>query len=199
MVVTAAITVLPLSSASAAKATTTTTPASTAKATVAGKTTPSKIVNVKAEVERKLADLQQKASPDLLVGKASCPPAMSSAQATSRKSASKPVTYRCTVLVEGVAAPYDVEIRDGGFLNGGTFVMARAKAIIDVTRVVAGTLAQLDEADRSTAKVDCGKAKVRVASVGDSIVCTVTYAEPKGKQNLTYVVRDLDGTIVLKL
>jgi hypothetical protein len=156
-------------------------------------------VNVKAEVEMRLAKLQQQASPDLAVGKATCPAAMASVQVVSKKSASKPVVFRCTILVEGVAAPYDVEVHDGGFQNGGAFLMARAKAIIDMSKVIEGTRAQLDESDRSSATVACGAAKVLIASVGDKINCTVKYPDGTGNQTLVYEVRDLDGTIALKL
>jgi hypothetical protein len=156
-------------------------------------------VNVKAEVETRLAKLQQQASPELVVGKATCPAAMASVQIVSKKSASKPVVFRCTVLVEGVAAPYDVEVHDGGFQNGGAFLMARAKAIIDMSKVIEGTRAQLDEEDRGSAVVACGPAKVLVASVGDKINCTVKYPGGTGNQTLVYEVRDLDGTIALKL
>jgi hypothetical protein len=156
-------------------------------------------VNVKAEVEMRLAKLQQQASPDLAVGKATCPATMASVQVVSKKSASKPVVFRCTILVEGVAAPYDVEVHDGGFQNGGAFLMARAKAIIDMSKVVEGTKAQLDESDRSSAVVSCGAAKVLIADVGDKINCTVKYPKGAGNQTLVYEVRDLDGTIALKL
>jgi hypothetical protein len=156
-------------------------------------------VNVKAEVEMRLAKLQQQASPDLVVGKATCPATMASVQVVSKKSASKPVVFRCTILVEGVAAPYDVEVHDGGFQNGGAFLMARAKAIIDMSKVVDGTKAQLDESDRKSAVVSCGAAKVLIANVGDKINCTVKYPNGTGNQTLVYEVRDLDGTIALKL
>ena len=158
--------------------------------------------NVKAEVESRLASLQQKASPALKVGKATCPSALASVQIKSKKEASKPTVFRCTVLVEGMAAPYDVEIRDGGFQNGGSFLMARAKAIIDIAKVVDGTKLQLDKKDQDTAKISCGPAKVVVAVVGDKITCVVSFApdsETGGTETLVYEVRDLDGTISLKL
>ena len=158
--------------------------------------------NVKAEVETRLAALQQQASPTLKVGKATCPTALANVQVKSKKIASKPTVFRCTVLVEGVAAPYDVEIRDGGFQNGGSFLMARAKAIIDIGKVVAGTRAQLDKKDQETANINCGLAKVVIAVVGDKINCAVTFgagSETAGTQTLVYEVRDLDGTISLKL
>jgi hypothetical protein len=171
----------------------------TSQAPVAPANGKARKVNVKAEVETRLAKLQQQASPDLVVGKATCPAAMASVQIVSKKSASKPVVFRCTVLVEGVAAPYDVEVHDGGFQNGGAFLMARAKAIIDMSKVLEGTKAQLDEADRTSAVVACGPAKVLIASVGDKINCTVKYPSGTGNQTLVYEVRDLDGTIALKL
>jgi hypothetical protein len=184
----------PSKTAKAGDATTTVAPAP--EPTVKGKV---RKVNVKAEVETRLASLQQQVSPALKVGKATCPAAMASVQIVSKKSASKPVVFRCTVLVEGVSAPYDVEVHDGGFQNGGAFLMARAKAILDISKVVAGTKAQLDEGDRETAGVSCGAAKVVIASVGDKINCTVSYGGEKGTETLIYEVRDLDGTIALKL
>lgn len=157
---------------------------------------PAKATNVKVDVEQKLARLQQQTSPNLKVGVATCPAAMAKIQIREKAEASKPVTFRCTIGVEGVTVPYDVEIRDGGFLKGGSFVMSRAKAIIDISKVVAGVIAQLDTADRSKAKVSCGPAKVVVASIGDPITCIVDYGAA-GKQTLAYTVKDLDGTILL--
>lgn len=174
------------------------------KTTVAPTTTtaavaPAKVTNVRLSVEAKLVKLQTETSPNLAIGKATCPPEMAKVQLKAKTAASKPVTFRCTVLVEGVAAPYDVEVSDGGFLNGGSFLISRAKAIIDVSKVVAGTIAQLDASDRSKAKVACGKAKVVVASIGDQLTCTVDYGAAAGKQTIVYVVKDLDGTIALRL
>jgi hypothetical protein len=154
---------------------------------------------VKAEVEKKLVALQQQASPGLAIGKATCPDALAKVQATSKKSASKPATYVCTILIEGVAAPYNVEIRDGGFVAGGTFVMSRAKAIIDISKVIEGVRTQLDAADQATAKIECGQARVVLAVVGDQISCTVVYPSGTGNQLLKFVVRDLDGTIALQI
>ena len=179
------------SPAEAAKSTTTTTKAKT--------TAKTKVVNVKLEVEGKLETLQRQASPNLVVGKATCPAAMASVQATGKKVASAPVTHRCTVVVEGVAAPYNVEVRDGGFANGGSFLMARAKAIIDISRVVDGTRRQLDAGDQKTAQISCGKAKVQIASVGDTITCSISFADAKAAESVVYEVRDLDGTISIRL
>jgi hypothetical protein len=156
-------------------------------------------VNVKVDVEAKLTSLQQQASPTLKVGRATCPAEMAKVQVKAKATASKPVIFRCTVPVEGVPAPYDVEIRDGGYLKGGSFLMSRAKAIIDVSKVVAGTVAQLDVADRAKAKVTCGKAKVVVAAIGDKLSCSVDYGTGVGTQTVTYEVKDLDGTIALLL
>jgi hypothetical protein len=146
-----------------------------------------------------LAAAQKQASPGLDVGAATCPPAMAAIQTKAKTAASKPVTFRCTVLVEGVAAPYDVEIRDGGFANGGSFLISRAKAFIDIAKVVDGVKSQLDAADRATATVSCGKRKFVVASIGDTLTCAVDYGAAKGVQKVQYVVKDLDGTIALKL
>ncbi len=190
---------LPSGVAHGAAKKTTAAPTTTAVANRAAKVSKG---NVKAEVESRLASLQQKASPALKVGKATCPSALASVQIKSKKEASKPTVFRCTVLVEGVAAPYDVEIRDGGFQNGGSFLMARAKAIIDIAKVVDGTKLQLDKKDQDTAKISCGPAKVVVAVVGDKISCVVTFApdsDTAGTETLVYEVRDLDGTISLKL
>ncbi len=173
----------------------------TAKPTTTAKPkVPTAPVNVKADVEAKLTSLQQQASPTLKVGRATCPAAMAKVQVKAKATASKPAVFRCTVPVEGVFAPYDVEIRDGGYLKGGSFLMSRAKAIIDVAKVVAGTVAQLDADDRAKAKVRCGKAKVVVAAIGDKLTCTVDYGSSGvGTQTIAYEVKDLDGTIALVL
>lgn len=144
--------------------------------------------DVRSDVEAKLIDTQKKAAPDLKVGKATCPVALS-------KPANKlvPGVHRCTVLVEGVSVPYDVTLRTGGAVKGGSFTMQNAKAVIDTKKLIAIAATVVD--DPSTAKISCGKARVVVAAPGATLECTVVDGEATEK--LTFAVKDLRGVVSL--
>ena len=102
--------------------------------------------DVRSDVEAKLIETQKKAAPDLKVGKATCPAALA-------KPANKlaPGVHRCSVSVEGVAVPYDVTLRTGGAVKGGSFTMQNAKAVIDTKKLIAIAATVVD--DPSTAKI----------------------------------------------
>ena len=147
--------------------------------------------DLKKEIENKIVQVQQGAAPKLKVGPASCPAKLAGAHKKV------PIgTYTCTVRIEGVSAPYTVVVKEGGFLKGGIYSIAPAKAIIDLTKVVGFVRENLDESEASTAKVVCGTGVVLVVEPNTTIVCTVTV--PTRTDSYTFVVKDVNGTIALR-
>jgi hypothetical protein len=147
--------------------------------------------DLKKEIEAKIVQVQQSAAPKLKVGPATCPDKL----AGSPKKV--PIgTYTCTVLIEGVSAPYTVVVKDGGFLKSGVYSISPAKAIIDLTKVVGFVRDNLDPKEASIAKITCGKGVVVVLEPNATIVCSVTVAA--STQKYTFVVKDVNGTIALR-
>ncbi len=144
--------------------------------------------DLRREVEAKLVETQRKAAPDLKVGKATCPAALS-----------KPVAklgsgiHRCAVVVEGVSVPYDVTLRMGGLVKGGSYTLQNAKAVID-TKKLAGIASTVVD-NPKTAKISCGASRVVVAAPGATLSCTVV--EGASTETLTFVVKDLRGMVSL--
>lgn len=147
--------------------------------------------DLKKEIEGKIVQVQKSAAPKLKVGAATCPAKLAGVQKRV------PIgTYACTVQIEGVAAPYSVVVKEGGFLKGGVYSIAPSKAIIDLTKVVGFVRQSLDESEAASAKIVCGKGIVVVLAPNGTIVCTVTVAG--SAQNYTFVVKDVNGTIALR-
>jgi Domain of unknown function (DUF4333) len=139
-----------------------------------------------ADVERLLVSTQQRRSPRLRVGRASCPDQVRLANGTR---------FTCTVEIEGTRAPYAVTLRDVDAAKAnGRFALAPAKPIIDVSRIVGLIRTKLQPTARAAA-VRCGTAKVRVVEVGASIGCTITLGD--AVQKVTAQVKDLEGTVVV--
>jgi len=140
-----------------------------------------------ADVERLLVSTQQRKSPKLRVGRASCPDQIRLANGTR---------FTCTVLIEGTRAPYAVTLRDVDAAKAtGRFALAPAKPIIDVIRIVGLIRGKLQPGARA-ARVTCGRARVRVVEVGDRIACTITLGD--AVQKVTAQVKDLQGTVVVR-
>jgi hypothetical protein len=140
-----------------------------------------------AEVERLLVATQRRKSPGLEVGMASCPDQVRLANGTR---------FTCTVRIEGVEAPYAVTLRDVDATGAtGRFALEPAKPIIDVTRIVGLIRSKLQPTARA-AEVRCGSARVRVVEIGGSIACTITLGD--AVQKVTAVVKDLNGTVVVR-
>ena len=144
--------------------------------------------DLRREVEAKLVETQRKAAPDLKVGKATCPAALS-------KPAAKLVSgvHRCAVVVEGVSVPYDVTLRMGGLVKGGSYTLQNAKAVIDTLKLVGIASTVVD--DPKAAKISCGASRVVVAAPGATLLCTVV--EGDATETLTFVVKDLRGMVSL--
>ncbi len=140
-----------------------------------------------ADVERLLVSTQKRKSPELRVGRASCPDQVRLVNGTR---------FTCTVQIEGTRAPYAVTLRDVDAAKAtGRFALAPAKPIIDVSRIVALIRSKLQPTARA-ATVRCGTAKVRVVEVGADIACTVTLGD--AVQKVTAEVKDLKGTVVVR-
>jgi uncharacterized protein DUF4333 len=140
-----------------------------------------------AEVERLLVSTQRRKSPRLQVGGARCPDQVRLANGTR---------FTCTVLIEGVRAPYAVTLHEVDAARAtGRFALEPAKPIIDVARIVGLIRGKLQPSARAAA-VTCGAAKVRVVEVGARIGCTITLGG--AVQKVTAEVKDLQGTVVVR-
>jgi hypothetical protein len=195
----------PASAASKKNKTTTTTEAKPTVSRLAPAEAPTKTVvgstavgapkagayDIKSDVEKRIVDIQQQAAPELAVGKATCPDELRTS------SAKIPLgTYSCSVNIAGVSAPYNVIVKEGGFLNSGVFQITPAKAIVSVAKIVDFIKTSLDPAEVDKAKVSCGKAKVIVGDPGTQIPCTIT--NNADVQNLVFVVRNVNGLVTLQ-
>lgn len=147
--------------------------------------------DLKGDIEAKIASVQREAAPGLKVGAVSCPATLAG------KKAKVPVgNYSCTIVIEGVQAPYTVIVKEGGSLKGGVFQISPAKAIIDLSKIVSFVKTSLDPADAASTKISCGNARVVVADPGAPIVCTLTRA--KAVEKLEFEVRNVNGLVALK-
>jgi hypothetical protein len=138
------------------------------------------------EVENKLVEEQEKVSPDLEVGEASCPDDVDPEEGS---------TFECTVDVEGVDAPYKVTItsidEEGG---SARFDFEPAKPIIDVSKVVDFIHSQVNES-AGDVEVDCGSEAVIVSEVGGTIDCTIS--DGTTTEDVPIEVKDLEGTVAI--
>lgn len=137
-----------------------------------------------SQVELQLSLRVKERSPNATVGKATCP-----ADVWARTGE----TFQCTVEVEGQPARYSVTISEI-LGNQAQYDFRPQQAIVDLASVSDFVRSRLD-AHWRTAQIDCGRAKVRLADVGATIVCTVfdgsatRYVEAK--------VEDRDGALSL--
>jgi hypothetical protein len=147
---------------------------------------PAATPDLRRDIEAKLVETQRKAAPDLTVGAATCPAALSKAVAKST-----PGMHRCVVVVEGVKVPYDVTLRTSAAVKGGSYTLRNAKAVIDTKKLekIAATVVD----DPSKVKISCGSARVVVADPGTVITCTVVDAA--ATDSLKFQVKDLTGLV----
>ncbi len=130
-----------------------------------------------ADVEEALEAEQRLTSPDLKVGEANCPDDVDVVQGA---------TLRCELTIEGVEAPYLVRVQRGT-AGRPRLEFVNARPIIDVSRLVEFVSGELG----TSARVDCGTAKVKVVSVGTRLRCTA------GGKPVTVVVKDRIGNVAL--
>ena len=139
-----------------------------------------------SELEDRLVEEQKAKSPNLEVGEATCPEDVDVENGT---------TFQCSVVVEGVDAPYAITMSEvDEDAENAHFDIKPAKPIIDVSKVVAFLESQLTP-DRAGATVDCGNEAVIVAEVGGTIDCTVS--DGAESEEVSVLVKDLQGTITL--
>jgi hypothetical protein len=133
------------------------------------------------EVESLLVSTQQRASPEFDVRDPSCP---------ARVVVQEGATFQCTVVVEGVIAPFNVTLK--GVNSGsrtGQFDIRPAKAILSVPKLVDVLRARVPGAT-----VDCGPDRVRVLDVGALIDCRVTGGN-QPDQTIRLKVDDVLGNV----
>jgi len=133
------------------------------------------------EVESLLVSTQQRASPEFDVRDPSCP---------ARIVVEEGASFRCTVVVEGAVAPFDVTLR--GVSSGsrtGQFDIRPAKAILSIPKLV-----DLLRARVPGATIDCGQERVRVLEVGATFECRVT-GGGQPDQTITLRVEDVLGNV----
>lgn len=133
------------------------------------------------EVESLLVTTQKRASPEFDVRDAACP---------ARVVVTEGATFQCTVVVEGVVAPYEIRLVDvDGGNKTGRYDIRPAKAILSIPKLV-------DALQRNTpgARIDCGPERVKVLDVGATFGCQVT--TPQGQQQpVTLRVDDVAGNV----
>ena len=136
------------------------------------------------DVETLLVATQQRASPDFQVGTASCPEQVPVRDGT---------TFNCTVVVEGVAAPYVVTLAGVNADSGtGRYDIRPAKAILSVPKLVDFVRGLATE---SNARADCGATKVRIADAGSTLDCQLI--DSKGPHKVTLKVEDVNGKVTV--
>lgn len=141
--------------------------------------------DLRRDIEAKLVETQRKAAPDLTIGKATCPAALS-------KPAAKAVgVHRCIVIVEGVRVPYEVTVRNSALVKGGSYTLQNAKAVIDTKKLASIAATAVD--DPSKVKIMCGTARVVVVDPGTKVSCTVV--DGVATDTLVFEVKDLQGTV----
>lgn len=133
------------------------------------------------EVESLLVSTQQRASPEFDVRDPSCP---------ARIVVEEGATFQCTVVVEGVVAPFNVTLR--GVNSGsrtGQFDIRPAKAILSIPKLVDVLRTRVPGA-----AIDCGGDRVRVLDVGATFQCRVSGAG-QADQSITLRVDDVLGNV----
>ncbi|GGO69429.1 hypothetical protein [Nocardioides deserti] len=98
----------------------------------------------------------------------------------------------CTVLIDGVEAPYDVTVTA---LEDETarYEISPARAIISVQAVVDALQAELEGQGVSGVEVDCGADAVRVEDPDTSFTCGLSLGGQTREATVT--VQDLQGNV----
>jgi hypothetical protein len=134
------------------------------------------------QAEQQLVARQKQATPDLNVGEARC---------VTRAELRRGATFGCSVMVEGLPAPYTVTVTDvDRDARTAEYEFELTKAIVSTAKVV-GVVKQ-SWPDQS-AQVDCGPGKVRLAEPGTTIECSVN--DKDGFHSATARVVDIQGNV----
>lgn len=138
------------------------------------------------KVAAQVQSAQEKVTPDLDVADATCP------DKADMKVGS---TIACSVTVEGVVAPYTVTFTSVGD-DKADFHIAPAKAIMSVDKVVTFLQQQASDQGLGDVDVDCGDAAIIVQDPGTTFSCTLSQGSKS--QDVTLLVKDLDGTVTIQ-
>lgn len=135
------------------------------------------------DVERRVESAQKEKSPDVEVGKATCP---------SDLKAKTGASVRCTIPVGEAKAPYDVTVTS---VESGTarYSIRVASPLLDLSKLE-GNLAQQAGAG-VTADCRKGGPRIVVSSIGAMLTCTLS--DGSQTQDITVAVKDLDGTVTI--
>ncbi len=132
--------------------------------------------------EQLLVARQKQATPDLNVGEARC---------QTRAELRKGAKFGCSVLVEGLPAPYTVTVTDvDRDAQTAEYEFELTKAVVATAKAVEAV--RQSWADKN-ARVDCGPGKVRLAQVGTTIECSVN--DNDGFHSATIRVVDIEGNL----
>jgi hypothetical protein len=134
------------------------------------------------QAEQQLVARQKQATPDLNVGEARC---------VTRAELRRGATFGCSVMVEGLPAPYTVTVTDvDRDAKTAEYEFELTKAIVSTAKV--RDAVKQSWADQS-AQVDCGPGKVRLAEIGTTIECSVN--DKDGFHSATVRVVDIQGNL----
>ena len=132
--------------------------------------------------EQTLVARQKQATPDLSVGEARCP---------GRVELRNGATFGCSVLVEGLPAPYTVTVTDvDRDAKTADFEFELTRAVLSTAKLRDAVLQTLSD---KSAQVDCGPGKARLAAVDAIIECSVT--DKEGSRSATLRVVDIEGKV----
>jgi len=135
-----------------------------------------------APVKPELVSRQKKISTDLAVGDARCP---------ARVELRKGITFGCSVMVEGLPAPWTVTVKS---VNSGA---KTAEYEYELTKAVLSTAKLNDAAKKAEggAEADCGGgSKARLVAVGSTIICTLTGSDGLAR-SIKLRVDDIQGNV----
>ncbi len=136
------------------------------------------------EVERLLVTTQKRASPDFDVRDPSCP---------ARVVVTEGASFECTVVVEGVVAPYTITFKQvNDKEKTGGYDLRPAKAILSVPKLVDFVKSSARD---PAARVDCGPLRVKVLDPGATFECRL--ADTAGDHIVTLRVDDVAGRVTL--
>lgn len=197
LLIVGSVLMLPNSVGAATKSTSKTAAATTIKVS-ATKTTiktsatakPAPAVDLQTEIQNKIVSVQAEAAPGLKVEKARCPSTLAVSRAKLKVG-----TYECTVLIDGVEAPYTVTIEKGGFLKGGAYRLEAAKTILDLRTIAEFVREDLEPDVQATAKISCGAKRVALVKKGDTVTCKVTGGG--AISSVSFKVLDKNGTVAI--
>lgn len=136
------------------------------------------------ELAGDVADAQREVSPDLEVENGTCPDEVDIEE--------KGDTFECTVLIEGIEAPYTVTV-DAVTDDDVELLYEPAKAIVSTELAVQFLTEEAAAQGLEGAVAECGETLVVVQDPGTTFPCTLSIGADV--QELEMMIDDLQGTI----